>query len=216
MSAAGLFTSVMYPDLPKTLRQPSANALRDHALTRAALGHDEKAYAELLHRYHKPLYYLVLRIVRHPDDALDLTQETFVKAFRNLATFCPDYAFSTWLFRIGTNTCLDFLRRQRLPTISLHAPLPGPGEKALLLDFPDHDPTPQEALLRAETHQALRQTVGLLPPRYRKLVERRYFDEYTLEELAVEFNRPVGTIKAQLFKARGLLHKALSQSASPR
>src|ERR1700761_918334 len=83
---------------------------------------DEKAYAELMQRYKKPVYHMILKMVRNVDDAEDLTIEAFAKAFKNLKKFNPEFTFSTWLFRIATNNCIDFIRKKKLDTLSINNP----------------------------------------------------------------------------------------------
>lgn len=187
----------------------SARALRDLALIEAALQGQGKAYEELLERYEKPLYHTVLKLVRQPADAEDLTSEIFTKAFRHLARYRPEFAFSTWLFRIGTNHCIDFLRRKRVKTVSFHqAGAAGEGEE-LAWDFAAPAPTPHEALIRQQRRQMAQQVVTLLPPRYARLVRLRYFQELSYEEVAQELQAPLGTVKAQLHRARELMAELL-------
>ncbi len=191
------------------LRQPSPNALRDCRLVKVTLASDEKAYTELMRLYQESLYHVILKMVRNEVEAEDLTLETFGKAFRSLDKFSPPFAFSTWLFRIGTNNCIDFTRRQRVRAFFLRAPLTGSDDGALFLDLPDRSLNPQEAVIREERIRLMRTAVQGLPARYRQLVERRYFDERSYEELSIEYQKPLGTIKAQLHRARELLGQSL-------
>src|ERR1700759_3715958 len=101
-------------------REFSEKAKKDFLLIeRAKASGDEKAFAELMQRYKKPVYHMILKMVRNVDDAEDLTIEAFAKAFRNLKKFNPDFTFSTWLFRIATNNCIDFMRKKKLATTSI-------------------------------------------------------------------------------------------------
>src|SRR6187402_1090870 len=101
-------------------REFSDKAKKDFLLVeRAKVSGDEKAYAELMSRYKKPVYHMILKMIRNVDDAEDLTIEAFAKAFRNLAKFNPEFTFSTWLFRIATNNCIDFIRKKKLDTMSI-------------------------------------------------------------------------------------------------
>ncbi len=183
----------------------SARARQDVALVQAALGGSEKAYADLVHRHHKALYHAVLKMVHDADEAQDLAMETFGKAFRHLAHYRPEYAFSTWLFRIGANHCLDFLRRNQRRLRSLRpAPRGGEGPDPLLdVRAPDLDP--QEACVQQQQRDAVQRAVARLPAKYRRLVELHYFQELSYEEIAAAQRLPLGTVKAQLFRARGLL-----------
>src|SRR3990167_3184014 len=92
----------------------SVKAVYDYNLIRSALDeHDQKAYAELMERYHDSVYFMLLKMVNNKDDADDLTIEAFGKAFNRLHQYAPDYAFSTWLFKIATNNCIDFVRKKK-------------------------------------------------------------------------------------------------------
>ncbi|MDF7815070.1 sigma-70 family RNA polymerase sigma factor [Hymenobacter sp. YC55] len=190
----------------------SARALRDLTLVEAALQGHANAYEELVQRYRKPVYYTIFKMVRQADDADDLTSETFAKAFRNLPRFRPEFAFSTWLFRIATNASIDSLRRKRLKTLSLAALSSASDDAEVGWNVSCPDPTPQEAMIRQQRAQAARQVVDQLPAKYARLVRLRYFDELSYEEVATELHLPIGTVKAQLFKARELLLELLQAS----
>ncbi|UOQ69771.1 RNA polymerase sigma factor [Hymenobacter volaticus] len=193
------------PTSPEQERVLSRRAYQDLALIQAALAGQAKAYEDLLARYRKPVHYLVLRMVKNAADAEDLTQETFAKAFRHLARFTPDFAFSTWLFRIATNHTLDFFRRKKLPTYSLQASVASGDGDPLFLEVADRSPDPQQVLIRAQRKELIQQLVDRLPARYARVVRLRYFDELQYEEIAVLLALPLGTVKAQLFRARELL-----------
>ncbi|MDF7815436.1 sigma-70 family RNA polymerase sigma factor [Hymenobacter sp. YC55] len=183
----------------------SVRAQQDVHLIQAALQGNKQAYEDLWVSYHKSVYHLVLKMVRNPEDAEDLTSEAFTKAFRHLARYRPDFAFSTWLFRIATNGCIDALRRKKLKTLSFNAPLSvGEGE-SVLFDAPDQQPNPQEAYIRQQRIDLMQEVVTLLPPKYAHLVRLRYFQELSYDEIALELQAPLGTIKAQLFRARELM-----------
>ena len=190
----------------------SPKAQRDLVLIQAALDGSAKAYEALLHCYRKSVYYIVLRMVRDPDDADDLTMEAFAKAFGHLSRYRPQFAFSTWLFRIATNGCIDFVRRKKLNTQSLNATVRlGDGE-SILLDVCDHAPNPQEAFIRQQRMEVVRRVVTRLPAKYARLVRLRYFEELSYEEVATELQAPLGTVKAQLFRARELLLQLLQEN----
>ena len=187
-------------------KQFSAKAKHDFKLIRAAVDHgDEKAYAELMQIYKKPVYHVVLKMVRNQDDAEDLTIEAFAKAFRNLHKFNPEYAFSTWLFRIATNNCIDFIRKNKIKTMSIDSAIKVDNGDEITIDFRDNDLNPAEHAIRNQKIEIMRQVVEQLPDKYRRLVSLRYFDELSYEEIATELKAPLGTVKAQLHRARELL-----------
>jgi len=184
----------------------SDKAKKDFALVEKAKLDDQKAYAELLRRYRRPVYHLVLKMVRNQEDAEDLTIEAFSKAFKNLPKFNPDFTFSTWLFRIATNNCIDFIRKKRLSTTSIDTTFQDDGGDEMRMDIKDRDLNPQEAAIRDQKIALIRAIVTKLPPKYQILVKLRYFDELSYEEIAGEIDAPLGTVKAQLHRARELLY----------
>ncbi|WP_046245797.1 RNA polymerase sigma factor [Hymenobacter terrenus] len=188
-------------------KQFSAKAKHDFKLIRAAVDNgDEKAYAELMHIYKKPVYHVVLKMVRNQDDAEDLTIEAFAKAFRNLHKFNPEYAFSTWLFRIATNNCIDFIRKNKIKTMSIDSAIKVDNGDEITIDFRDNDLNPAEHAVRNQKIEIMRHVVSRLPDKYQRLVSLRYFDELSYEEIATELKAPLGTVKAQLHRARELLY----------
>ena len=189
---------------------PSSRSAEDRKLIQACLDEDERAYGELMGRYHKSVYYTILKMVRSGEDAEDLTQEAFTKAFGSLQTFDPKYAFSTWLFRIATNCAIDFIRKKKLQTYSIHAQPNGEEQDAPAMQIKDEGLTPSEHLFRAQRKDYLQKAVQQLPTRYQRLIELRYFQELSYDEVAKELNLPLGTVKAQLHRGRELLNQALA------
>ena len=185
----------------------SEKALEDFRLIdKATLENDEQAYADLMKRYKKPVYHMILKMVRNVDDAEDLTIEAFAKAFKNLKRFKKDYTFSTWLFRIATNNSIDFIRKKRLETLSLNSSFTDDDGEAVNIDVQDDKLNPQEETIKSQKIELIRLFVTKLPPKYQRLVRLRYFDEYSYEEIAKELDAPLGTIKAQLHRARELMY----------
>ncbi|MFP4024152.1 MAG: RNA polymerase sigma factor [Thiohalospira sp.] len=188
----------------------SEKAKYDYKLVRLAVNGDEKAYAELLGRYKDAIYYMLLKMVNNKSDAEDLTIEAFGKAFKNLAQYTPNYAFSTWLFKIATNNCIDFIRKKKANLISLdHS---SDDQENMSTPLQSDSPDPEEDMIKSQRMALTRSVVSKLKPRYRKLVELRYFKEYSYEEIANELGLPIGTVKAQLFRARELLYNILKTS----
>lgn len=186
-------------------REFSFRAQEDMRLIEAALAGSAKAYESLMRKYRKSVYHLTMKMVRDTDDAEDLTLEIFAKAFRALPKYQTVFAFSTWLFRIATNHTIDFVRRNRLRTQSLSAGIDlGEGE-SIALDVASRDLDPQQAYMRQQRIELVQQMVEMLPPKYLTLVRLRYFDELSYEEIAQETGAPLGTVKAQLHRARELL-----------
>lgn len=189
----------------------SSKALEDFELIdKAVLGLDQQAYAMLMKRYKKAVYFMILKMIRDTDDAEDLTMEAFAKAFKNLHKFKKDYTFSTWLFRIATNNAIDFIRKKKLKTMSLNTSMSDDGGNSVTIDVEDDDNNPQDEYIRSQRIEMVRIFVDKLPAKYRKLVELRYFDELSYEEIAQELDKPLGTVKAQLHRSRELLYEIAS------
>jgi RNA polymerase sigma factor (sigma-70 family) len=181
----------------------SAKAKGDLILLEEARKGNEKAFASLMNRYRDSVYYMLLKMVNNASDADDLTIEAFGKAFRNLDSYTPKFAFSTWLFKIATNNCVDFIRKKQV------SPTPydmQEGSDSITINIQSDLPDPEESLINREKIEALKDIVRQLKPRYRSLIELRYYKEYSYEEISAELNLPVGTVKAQLNRAKTLLH----------
>ena len=173
---------------------------------------DQAAYAELLDRYKESVFYLLLKMVNNKDDAEDLTLEAFGKAFKNIEQYTPNYAFSTWLFRIATNNCIDFIRKKRMVTLSLDKTFTSGDGDEMTMDVRSDSLDPEEHLIRKQKNVLMRSIVEKLKPRYRLLVEMRYFQEMSYEEIAESLDLPLGTVKAQLFRAREFLYNVIRET----
>lgn len=182
---------------------------RDYLLVKEALtGKSEKAFSDLMGYYWDTIYFMLLKMSGNREDAEDLTIETFGKAFANLSQYTPDYAFSTWLFRIASNHCIDFIRKRKKNVLN------NDGNEDLsntdkVDRLPEASAGPDESLIRGQKVVIVRQVVDRLKPRYQRLVRLRYFEEKSYEEISQELNLPLGTVKAQLFRARDLLLQIL-------
>jgi RNA polymerase sigma factor (sigma-70 family) len=191
----------------------SEKAKNDLLLVEKAKEGNEKAFATLLNRYRDSIYFMLLKMVNNASDAEDLTYEAFGKAFRNLESYTPTFAFSTWLFKIATNNCIDFIRKkQASPSIIDH----GQDEdmENFTVNIQSDTLDPEEALIHHQKITALREIVSQMKPRYKTLIELRYFKEYSYEEISAELDLPIGTVKAQLFRAKTLLYNILNKSGN--
>ena len=188
----------------------SEKAQFDFILVEEAIKGNQKAYADLMGRYRDAIYYMLLKMVNNSIDAEDLTIEAFGKAFKNISRYTPNYAFSTWLFKIATNNCIDFIRKRRGNTISLDQAYDKDESLIPSANIHSDSPDPEENMINQQKVELLRDVVNKLKPRYKNLVELRYFKEYSYEEIAKELDLPIGTVKAQLFRARELLYNILS------
>ena len=190
----------------------SDKAKSDLILVEQARSGNEKSFALLMNRYRDSIYYMLLKMVNNPSDAEDLTIEAFGKAFRNLDSYAPKFAFSTWLFKIATNNCVDFIRKKQL------SPTPFDFQQDNLdnatVNIQSDLPDPEESLINHQKITALKDIVSQLKPRYKLLIELRYYKEYSYEEISSELNLPIGTVKAQLFRAKTLLYNILIKTGN--
>ena len=199
-------TSAMNPNL-------SDKAVKDYYLVREAIDKgNQKAYAELMARYKDSIYFMLLKMVNNRDDADDLTIEAFGKAFKNIHQYTPDYAFSTWLFKIATNNCIDYIRKKRKNTLSIDKGFENENGEDIALEVKSDGIDPEERMMKKQKMETMREVVDKLKPRYKTLVELRYFRELSYEEIAAEMSLPLGTVKAQLFRAREFLYQIMKSS----
>lgn len=187
--------------------------LRDFKLVKQANdAGDQKAYAELMNHYRDSLYFMMLKMTNNPQDADDLTIEAFGKAFKYLNQYTPDYAFSTWLFKIASNNCIDFIRRKKKRTFSMNESYGEESGHELLNTIPSQTLDPEENIIKKQKLLMMRAVVDKLKPHYKNLIEMRYFKELSYEEISNELELPLGTIKAQLFRAREFLSNVLKNT----
>lgn len=183
----------------------SDKAKKDLALVEAAINGDQSAYAELMERYRDSIYFMMLKMVKNADDADDLTIEAFGKAFNRLKQYSPNYAFSTWLFKIASNNCIDFIRKKRIKLTSMDSGVKTDEGETMYIDARSTAKDPEQEVMHNQKVKHMRELVSKLKPRYRVLVEKRYFEELSYEEISQELDLPLGTVKAQLFRARDFL-----------
>ena len=191
----------------------SDKAKYDYILVRRALdNNDEQAYAEILKRYKEPVYYMLLKMVRKPIEAEDLTIEAFGKAFKKLDQYVPNHAFSTWLYKIASNNCIDFIRKKRMVTYSIDSTYDNDEAKGMMYAPPSDSLSPEELMIKDQKIEFIHKFVDHLKPRYRRLIELRFFKEYSYDEIVQELDIPLGTVKAQLFRAKELLYEMLKEN----
>lgn len=185
-------------------------AKRDYQLVlKAREQGDQSAYAELLNKYRDSLYFMMLKMTSNATDADDLTIEAFGKAFKNIHQYTPDFAFSTWLFKIAANNAIDFLRKNnRILFADNFFDEDGESQDAHS-NIPYTGLDPEEKFIEKQKIQLMHEVVAKLKPHYRNMIELRYFKEWSYEEIADELNLPLGTVKAQLFRAREFLFQIL-------
>lgn len=189
----------------------SDKAKYDLGLVERAVAGEQKAYAELLSRYRDSIYFMLLKMVNNKSDAEDLTIEAFGKAFKNIKQYSPNFAFSTWLFKIASNNGIDFLRKRKGFIVSIDGD-DNNREDSKPMTVCDDGLDPSETMVNTQKIEHVRAVVQKLKPRYRQLVELRYFQELSYEEIAEQLDLPLGTVKAQLFRSRELLYNILKNT----
>lgn len=180
-------------------------------IRRCKRGH-EPSFARLLERYRSPVYGLCYRMTRNAEDARDLAQEVFIKVFSLLDRYDETYAFSSWLFRIATNHCIDHLRRNRLRFLPLEMQA-GPSGEEMELPLPDPGPRPDRLLEQKEAMERLEEVIASLPPHYRIITLLRHDEELSYEEIATILDLPLGTVKARIHRARNMIMQILRDRA---
>jgi RNA polymerase sigma factor (sigma-70 family) len=183
--------------------------IEDRQLIADALAGRQYAYRRLMDKYHRAISLLIVRMVGTQQvEVEDLTQEAFIKAFNSLASFNNEFAFSTWLYKIATNNCIDHLRKRKLKTFSIDRPVAG-DEDNRQYEIPDESHVPDGSILRDQQTNTIQQAIDNLPEKYRQVIILRHQEEKSYEEIAAELDLPLGTVKAHIFRAREMLYKQL-------
>ena len=190
----------------------SPRANEDYELVQSAVDKgDQMAYAKLMTRYRDAIFFMVLKMVHNRDDAEDLTIEAFGKAFASLESYSPSFAFSTWLFKIATNNTIDFIRKKKLETLSIDEPIETDKGEDYSYDLQSENLDPEERFIKEQRAELMRNILERLSPKYKMLIELRYFEELSYDEIAKRLGLPLGTVKAQLYRAKELLFNILKK-----
>ena len=186
--------------------------LNDDELVGRILAGEEDLFEVLVRRYQSRVLAHVARMVGNRDDALDLSQEIFLKVFGALDRYNPDYKFSTWLFRIAGNAAIDHLRKRRPRTVPLE--VQDADGKMSSVEYKSHDLDPYGELRNLERGSAIARAISALPAEFRELITLRHFGGLSYEEIADVKQMPLGTVKNKLFRARAVLKDRLSGELS--
>ena len=180
----------------------------DMMLIHRALNNDQSAYRTLMKKYRKLVQNLIYKMISNKDDVEDLTQEAFIKAFNSLDKFDMEFAFSTWLYKIASNNCIDYLRKKKLNTFSLDKEISQTDEE-LRFEIPDEDFKPDMSIIQNQRKDFLEKAINSLPKKYKEVIILRHKEEMDYAEIAKTLGVPIGTVKAHLFRARELLNRYL-------
>jgi len=192
----------------KTEQRRLESKHEDTALIQEALAGHQSAFARLRQKYHDAIFNLIYRMIREKDEVEDLTQEAFIKAFASLSSFNDEFAFSTWLYKIATNNCIDHIRRKKLQTFSIDKPIES-KESDFSFELPDTNDEPDQEMIARQRKKLLDDAINSLPPKYRQVIVMRHQEEMEYQEIAHILKLPLGTVKAHIFRARELLYKYL-------
>ena len=180
----------------------------DLIIIKSVLSGDSSQFALLWNKYNKQIFANVLKLVRSIDDADDIVQDTFLKAFNALHSYNHTFPFPAWLYKIASNTCIDYFRRKRIRPISIENINREGGD---IYDIIPDKSTPIDVhIINNEMKEALLKAVELLPLRYKQCIQLRHFEELSYEEISLTMNLPLGTVKITLFRARKMLLTMLS------
>lgn len=187
----------------------SSRSNYDRELVLRILQGDNLAFAELMDYYYEAIFFTLLKMIKERNNAADLTSIVFERAFRNIHQYSSEFAFSTWLFRIATNACIDSIRKIPRQTISIDDYDYSQGDLQLVMK--DQKPDPEDELINKQRAIEIREMITQLKPAYKDLIELRFFKEFSYEEIAKHLNIPLGTVKTQLHRAKEQLFKIYTQ-----
>jgi len=185
----------------------------DRHLIHAALKGDQAAFKRLMKKYHDQISNLIFRIIHRREQVEDLTQEVFIKAFASLKSFNEEYAFSTWLYKIATNSSIDYIRKKKLSTFSIDKPI-SMEESDSTYELPDSTYEPDKHIIQRQRYHIIQEAINRLPEKYKRVIIMRHTEERDYTEIAKMLKLPIGTVKAHIFRARELLNKYLRDKIS--
>ena len=191
------------------------DALSDEEIVARIVRGEGDLFPSLVRRYQTRIVAHLARVVGSREEALDLSQEIFLKVFQALPRYNAEYKFSTWIFRIASNAGIDFLRKRRIRTVSMDAPAPGEtDENPAPREFPAAGLDPYGDLRNEERKAKIGREIAALPPEFRELIALRHFAGLSYEEIADTKKMPLGTVKNKLFRARAVLKERLVEELS--
>jgi RNA polymerase sigma-70 factor (ECF subfamily) len=173
-----------------------------------AINGDQDAFAWIMKKYKGPLQNLIYKMVSDKNEVEDLIQEVFIKVYNSLKNYSQEYAFSTWIYRIAINNTIDYLRKKKLETFSIHSDEEEDDDRPKY-EIPDTSYSADASIILEQRQQIINDAINSLPEKYKKVIELRHKEELSYEEISEILNLPIGTVKAHLFRARELLNKYL-------
>lgn len=184
-----------------------ATTTTDEELVQRSQHDDERAFGQLVVRYEAKVYSLAMKMLRNPEDAEDVLQDTFLRAYRGIKSFQGNSTFSTWIYRITANSALMRLRKKKLPTVSID----DADERESPINIADWSPGPVEQLLTQETQKAMDEAIAALPPEFKQVFILRDVEELSNSEVAEILDLSVAAVKSRLHRARLKVRNRLAQ-----
>jgi len=185
---------------------------RDNLLIEQCLNGRQGSFSKLIDKYKKLTFNVAYRMTNNLQDAEDISQEVFIRVYRSLYNFDPQYKFSTWLYQMTLNICRDRFRKGKIPSISLDAPLKEDDQKDFSSIIPDNQNNPEDIIIGVEQTNIINDLITSLPPKYREVIVLRHLRDLSYEEMSKILNISLGSVKTRLFRARELLRKILLKS----
>lgn len=175
---------------------------------REVLKGERDAFAEIVELYKDKVYLICYRMLGNTHEAEDLTQETFLRAYVNIDRYNINRKFSTWIYRIATNLCIDRIRKKK-PDFSLDAQIKGTDGLTMYSQLSSPRSLPEDEVVEMEIQDIVQKAIMNLPEKYRTVVVLKYIEELSLQEIAEILEMPIGTVKTRLYRGREALRKQL-------
>jgi RNA polymerase sigma-70 factor (ECF subfamily) len=184
------------------------SAQENHEIIQKIINGEKDAFSRIVNKYQNALYGLIFKMLNDKDEVDDIVQETFIKAFSSIKSFDERYSFATWLFKIGTNNCIDHLRKKKIYSISIDSTVSDEdGDSNFKL--PDVTYEADKNIIEEQKKKLIEDAINSLPKKYAAVIRMRHQEDKTYEQISKELNMPVGTVKAHIFRAREMLNKYL-------
>jgi len=189
---------------------PDSN--RDNLLIEQCLKGQQSSFSELIDEYKNMVFSLSYKMTNSLQDAEDISQEVFIRVYKSLYNFNPNYKFSTWLYQITLNICRDRFRKGKIPSVSLDTPLNKDDQKDLRSIIPDNQNNPEDIIMGVEQTNFINDLITSLPLKYREVIILRHLKDLSYDEMSKILNISLGSVKTRLFRARELLKNKLKKN----
>ena len=185
---------------------------RDNLLIEQCLKGQQSSFSELIDEYKNMVFSLSYKMTNSLEDAEDISQEVFIRVYKSLYNFNPNYKFSTWLYQMTLNLCRDRFRKGKIPSVSLDSPLNKDDQKDLRSIIPDNQNNPEDIIMGVEQTNFINDLITSLPLKYREVIILRHLKDLSYDEMSKILNISLGSVKTRLFRARELLKNKLKKN----